>query len=95
MHARARLPVVLAAATSTRRKMLGAQRDILFRFNYPQERSVPLAKELLDILVCPQCKGDLQETPAGDALDCNRCRLRFAIRDGIPVMLVAEATKLD
>jgi hypothetical protein len=53
-----------------------------------------LSKELLEILVCPKCKGALVLTQAEDALDCNACRLRYRIEDGIPVMLVEEAQGL-
>jgi uncharacterized protein YbaR (Trm112 family) len=55
---------------------------------------MPLSEELLSILCCPKCKGTLQPTPAQDALDCPACRLRYPVRDGIPVMLVDEATAL-
>lgn len=53
-----------------------------------------VSKELLEILVCPQCKGDLK--PAADlaGLDCPACKLRYPVRDDIPVMLVEEAAKL-
>lgn len=54
-----------------------------------------VSKDLLDILVCPQCKGDLALTPGGDGLDCPKCRLRYPIREDIPVMLVDEAAKLS
>ncbi len=50
--------------------------------------------ELLEILACPKCKGDLRLTPAGDGLACDACRLVYPIRDDIPVMLIEEATKL-
>lgn len=52
-----------------------------------------LAPELLDLLVCPKCKGDLEylETP-DELLRCHRCRLAFRVEDDIPVMLVDEAT---
>ncbi len=53
-----------------------------------------ISKELLDILACPQCKGDVTLTRAGDALHCTACRLRYAIEDDIPVMLVEAATPL-
>jgi uncharacterized protein YbaR (Trm112 family) len=54
---------------------------------------MPVSKDLLDILVCPQCKGDL--LAQGDtALDCPKCKLRYPIVDDIPVMLVDEAKKL-
>lgn len=53
-----------------------------------------LSKDLLDILACPQCKGDLRLTDAGDGLVCPACRLVYPIRDDIPVMLVDEAQPL-
>jgi uncharacterized protein len=54
-----------------------------------------LSKELLDILVCPQCKGDLELTPNQDGLNCQTCELRYPIKDDIPVMLIDEAIKLN
>ena len=54
-----------------------------------------IKQELLDILACPQCKGDLQLTPAGDGLVCNACRLLYEIRDDIPIMLIDEAKPID
>ena len=54
-----------------------------------------LAKELLDILVCPKCKGDLVYHKEIPALDCRACRLRYRIEDDIPVMLIDEATPLE
>lgn len=52
-----------------------------------------LSEELLAILACPVCKGDL--APDGEqALLCSGCRLRFPVREGIPVLLVEEAEKL-
>jgi hypothetical protein len=54
---------------------------------------MPLDDELLEILVCPKCKGDLEYRKEGDeeALLCHACRLRYAIEDDIPIMLVDEA----
>ena len=54
-----------------------------------------IAPALLEILVCPKCKGALRHRPELPALDCDACKLRYAIRDGIPVMLIDEATRLD
>lgn len=54
-----------------------------------------LPKELLEILVCPQCKGDLEYDAAGQKLTCHACKLRYAIEDDIPIMLIDEAEKLD
>jgi uncharacterized protein YbaR (Trm112 family) len=53
-----------------------------------------LPQELLAILVCPKCKGDLQHRPEEPSLVCPACKLRYPVRDGIPIMLVAEATPL-
>jgi tetraacyldisaccharide 4'-kinase len=50
---------------------------------------------LLDILVCPICKGPLLYRKTEQELICKADRLAFAIRDGIPVMLEDEARKLD
>lgn len=49
---------------------------------------------LLEILVCPVCKGKLTYREAEQGLDCDACQLRYPVRDGIPVMLVDEATRL-
>jgi uncharacterized protein len=54
-----------------------------------------VSQKLLDILVCPKCKGDLILTEPGDGLICNACRLKYAIRDDIPIMLIDEAIPLD
>jgi uncharacterized protein YbaR (Trm112 family) len=51
-----------------------------------------LAPELLKILVCPKCKGELDYREAEPALVCPACRLRYPIRDDIPIMLIDEAT---
>lgn len=53
---------------------------------------MPLDDELLDILVCPKCKGELEyRTEEDEALLCHECRLRYEVDDGIPIMLVDEA----
>ncbi len=48
-------------------------------------------KELLEILVCPKCKGDIVMAGKRDGLICKNCRLVYPIRDDIPVMLIDEA----
>jgi uncharacterized protein YbaR (Trm112 family) len=50
---------------------------------------------LIELLVCPVCKGPLQRKPQGQYLICHADRLGFPIRDGIPVMLENEALSLD
>ena len=46
---------------------------------------------LLDILVCPICKANLEYRKALAELLCKPCRLAFPVRDGIPIMLADEA----
>jgi uncharacterized protein len=52
---------------------------------------VPISKELLEILVCPFCKAEVQLKPDNSALKCVACLRAYPIRDGIPVMLIDEA----
>lgn len=55
---------------------------------------VSLSKELLEVLACPKCKGDLDYDRKKEKLTCSKCRLRFGIIDGdIPNMLIDEAEK--
>ena len=49
---------------------------------------------LLDILVCPLCKGPLVHRKAQSELVCRPCRLAYPVKDDIPVMLEDEARKL-
>ncbi len=50
-----------------------------------------LSKELLDILACPKCKGDLEYDEENEKLICQSCRLKYDIKDDIPIMLIDEA----
>ena len=54
-----------------------------------------LSPQLLSILVCPKCKGDLdyRQEPT-EALVCPACRLVYAVEDGIPILLIDEAQPL-
>ncbi len=52
-------------------------------------------KELLEILACPKCKGDLKLTHSGDGLICDTCKLKYPIKDDIPVMLIDEAVRIS
>jgi uncharacterized protein YbaR (Trm112 family) len=54
-----------------------------------------VSQELLDILACPKCKGELELSAAQDALTCNACKLRYRIEDDIPIMLIDEAAKIE
>lgn len=49
---------------------------------------------LLDLLVCPRCKGELRYERQPESLVCERDRLRYEVRDGIPILLVDEAEAL-
>lgn len=53
-----------------------------------------LSQQLLAILVCPRCKGNLEYREAESSLICAACALRYPVRDDIPVMLLDEATPL-
>lgn len=50
---------------------------------------------LLEILVCPLCKGPLVYRKAESELVCKADRLAYPVKDGIPVMLEDDARKLD
>jgi uncharacterized protein YbaR (Trm112 family) len=51
-------------------------------------------KELLEILACPNCRGDVEYREDESVIVCvGQCRYRYPVRDDIPVMLIEEATK--
>ena len=56
---------------------------------------MPVPQQLLEILVCPKCKGELEYREKDNALICHACSLRYAVRDDIPIMLIDEATPLS
>ncbi len=49
--------------------------------------------ELLEILICPACQASVRELDREQGLECTACGRVYPIRDGIPVMLVDEASK--
>lgn len=53
-----------------------------------------LSKDLLEILACPKCKGDLEYKEGENKLVCRACRLAYPIKNDIPVMLIEEAKPL-
>jgi uncharacterized protein YbaR (Trm112 family) len=55
----------------------------------------PLDPKLLEVLVCPLTKGPLTYDRANGELISERAGLAFPIRDGIPIMLIDEARKLE
>jgi uncharacterized protein len=56
---------------------------------------LPLSDELLSILVCPKCQGDLEYDRTAEKLNCKACGLRYPIVDDIPVMLIEEAERIE
>jgi len=52
-------------------------------------------EELLEILACPKCKGELRLSPEESELRCDACRLSYRIDDGIPILLLDEATPYE
>jgi uncharacterized protein len=55
---------------------------------------MPVNKDLLDILCCPKCKGDIRLNKSEDGLICDACKLMYPIKDDIPIMLVDEAVNI-
>jgi uncharacterized protein YbaR (Trm112 family) len=53
-----------------------------------------LSKKFVGILACPQCKGEIELLPDGSGLICSACRLKYPIREEIPIMLIEEAEKI-
>ena len=98
-HARARLESLLGAPVYLDSWVKALPRwrrtpAALARFGFPatdEESGMSLAPELLEILVCPKCKGDLEYRTDPEELVCHACRLIYAVDDGIPIMLIDEA----
>lgn len=53
---------------------------------------VMIAKDLLEMLVCPACKRPLEYRENPESLKCTQCCRVYAVKDDIPIMLVDEAT---
>ena len=60
-----------------------------------KEIGMAISQELLDILACPKCKGDIYLNDTKDGLVCDTCKLCYEIRDDIPIMLIDEAKPLE
>ncbi len=54
-----------------------------------------LRKELIDILACPKCKGDLEQMEDPKGFSCRECKLLYKIEDEIPNFLIDEAVPLE
>jgi uncharacterized protein YbaR (Trm112 family) len=53
-----------------------------------------LSKELLEVIACPKCKGDLIYCPKMKELRCLNCKVKYRIEDDIPILLIEEAKEL-
>ena len=56
---------------------------------------MPINKELLDILACPKCKGEIYLNKKKNGLICNKCRLLYEIKNDIPIMIIEEAKPVN
>ena len=54
-----------------------------------------VSQQLLDILVCPKCKGKIYLNETQNGLICDQCRLIYEIRDDIPIMLIDKAKPIQ
>lgn len=54
-----------------------------------------LNKQLLEILICPQCHGKIRFDEKLNGIICDQCKLLYEIKDDIPIMLVEEAKKIS
>ena len=54
-----------------------------------------VSQQLLDILVCPKCKGEIHLNETQNGLVCDQCRLIYEIRDDIPIMLIDKAKPIQ
>lgn len=56
--------------------------------------TMAIHEQLLEILVCPKCKGEIYMNATQDGLICDPCALQYEIRDDIPIMLIDEAKSI-
>jgi uncharacterized protein len=54
-----------------------------------------ISPELLEILACPKCKGDIYLNETDDVLICDHCKLLYEIKEDIPIMLIDEAKPIN
>ncbi len=54
---------------------------------------MPVDSKLIELLVCPDCHGEIEYKDRRNLIICTACGLQYPVRDNIPVMLVEEATR--
>jgi len=52
-------------------------------------------KKQIELMVCPECQSNLSYDKGTNELLCSKCQLAFQVQDGIPVMLVEQARKIE
>jgi uncharacterized protein YbaR (Trm112 family) len=67
----------------------------LNRYQRKGLKKMGISQELLDILACPKCKGNIYLNETKDGLICDECKLLYEIRDDIPIMLIDEAKPIQ
>ena len=67
----------------------------VYRTQKNEDTIMTISPELLEILACPKCKGDIYLNDTKDGLVCKNCRLLYEVRDDIPIMLIDEAKPLN
>jgi uncharacterized protein YbaR (Trm112 family) len=65
------------------------------RADVPDARIRAIDPKLLEMLVCPLTKGPLDLSPDGDWLTSRKAKLRYPVRDGIPILLTDEAEPVE
>ena len=63
--------------------------------SHQKEMVMAISQELLDILACPKCKGDIYLNESKGGLICDSCKLLYEIKDDIPIMLIDEAKPVE
>ncbi len=64
----------------------------MFRQNGVVQCQVMIAKELLEMLVCPACRQTLEYRTNPESLKCTQCHRVYPVKDDLPVMLIDQAT---
>lgn len=54
-----------------------------------------ISPDLLAILACPECKEPVEPQPGHQWLVCRRCKVKYPVQDGIPIMLLEKAQPLE
>src|SRR5262249_41051191 len=70
-----------------------AQLELGSAFGSEEEPNMAVEKDLLEILACPNCRGEGDYDEAAEVIECRSCHYKYPVRDDIPGMLIDEAEK--